>query len=161
MGLDRGRNDLWGRPWHCGYPGQCDMGNLLVTSPSWCRGWRAELENKGKIFGFDVLAGKQWCLPDGGVWRFGVRGQKFPVSLYPLPTAAKQGISEVINDIEKKIINRTHSPHNPPVWPVPNHTRWQLAAHYGRLNAHPGPLSAAGLGCTRRQLLAVPWLNSS
>ena len=56
-----------GRRWHWGYPGQCYMGNLLVTSRSWCDCWRAELENKGKILGIDVLAGKQWCLPHSSV----------------------------------------------------------------------------------------------
>ena len=62
---------------------------------------------KGNLFGFDVLAGKKWYLPHGGVWRFGGRGtgvtpvrtlQVAPllprskvtrVSQYPLPTAAK------------------------------------------------------------------------
>ena len=30
---------------------------------------------KGNILGFDVLAGKQWCLPDGRVWSFGGRAK--------------------------------------------------------------------------------------
>ena len=43
-------------------------------------------------------------------WSFGVRGTEVPcVSQYPLPTAAKQGIFEVIHDTGK-IINLTYSP---------------------------------------------------
>ena len=86
---------------------------------------------KGNILGFDVLASKQWCLPDGRVWSFGGRGigtvhvKTLQVALLlpqskvtcvlqcSLPIAAKQGILEVINDLEKGgIISRTHSPYN-------------------------------------------------
>ena len=86
---------------------------------------------KGNILGFDVLAGRQWCLPGGRVWSFGSReAEATDVSVlqtapalppskltcipqYPLPSAARQGITELLDDLERRqIVSRTHSPYN-------------------------------------------------
>ena len=62
-----------------------------------------------------------------------------------MPTAAKQGILEVINDLEKRgIISRTHSPYNSPVWPVCKPDgQWRLKIDYRRLNSNTPPLTGA------------------
>ena len=101
---------------------------------------------RGNILEFDVLAGRQWYLPNGRVWSFGGREaegihvrtlQVAPalpqskvtcVPQYPLPAADKRGLSEVINDLEKReIISCTHSPYSSPVWAVcKSDGRWRL-----------------------------------
>ncbi|XP_063996998.1 uncharacterized protein LOC135173782 [Pogoniulus pusillus] len=114
--------------------------------------------------------GRRWHLPDGTLWSFGAyevrnkRGksayarvswlQTAPplpkshitcVAQYPLPAAAKQGITEVIADLEKrKIVTRTHSPYNSPVWPVRKPDgRWRLTINFRKLNSNTLPLTAA------------------
>lgn len=99
----------------------------------------------------------------GRVWGFGGRGaeavhvrtlQVAPalpqsevtrVPHYPLPAAAKRGISEAINDVEKReIISHAHSPSYPLVWPVrESDERWRLAIDYRRLNRNTPPLTSA------------------
>lgn len=95
------------------------------------------------IWGFDVLTRPNWHLPAGSVRFFSTsrnpnprRNWKATVCvLHAAPAlpdakitnvpqrlisaAARNGISEVIADLEKRhIISRTHSPYNSPVWPV-------------------------------------------
>ncbi|KAK4807063.1 hypothetical protein QYF61_018404 [Mycteria americana] len=86
------------------------------------------------------------------------------VPQYPLSAAARNGISEVIADLEKRqIISRTHSPYNSPVWPVRKPDgRWRLTVDYRRLNANTAPLTAAvpniaNLTATL-QIAAHPWM---
>ena len=117
---------------------------------------------KGNIFGFDVLAGKQWCLLDGRVWSFGSRwtgvthvrilhvaplllqSKVTHISQYPLPTAAKWSILEVINLEKREIISHTHSPYNSSVWPVCKPDgQWWITIDYQRLNNNTPPLTAA------------------
>ncbi|KAK4811160.1 hypothetical protein QYF61_019791 [Mycteria americana] len=140
------------------------------------------------ILGFDVLNGRTWRLPNGSVWSFGsnidpnpsrnreaaVRALRAAPALpeskitnvpqYPLSAAARNGISEVIADLEKRqIISRTHSPYNSPVWPVRKPDgRWRLTVDYRRLNANTAPLTAAvpniaNLTATL-QAAAHPWM---
>ncbi|KAK4810584.1 hypothetical protein QYF61_007321 [Mycteria americana] len=86
------------------------------------------------------------------------------VPQYPISAAARNGISEVIADLEKRqIISRTHSPYNSPVWPVRKPDgRWRLTVDYRRLNANAAPLTAAvpsiaNLTATL-QAAAHPWV---
>ncbi|KAK4810621.1 hypothetical protein QYF61_007358 [Mycteria americana] len=140
------------------------------------------------ILGFDVLNGRTWRLPNGSVWSCGsnidpnpsrnreaaVRALRAAPALpesqitnvpqYPLSAAARNGISEVIADLEKRqIISRTHSPYNSPVWPVRKPDgRWRLTVDYRRLNANTAPLTAAvpniaNLTATL-QAAAHPWM---
>ncbi|KAK4811127.1 hypothetical protein QYF61_019758 [Mycteria americana] len=142
------------------------------------------------ILGFDVLNGRTWRLPNGSVWSFGsnidpnpsrnreaaVRALRAAPALpeskitnvpqYPLSAAARNGISEVIADLEKRqIISRTHSPYNSPVWPVRKPDgRWRLTVDYRRLNANTAPLTAAvpniaNLTATL-QIAAPPWMTA-
>ncbi|KAK4810669.1 hypothetical protein QYF61_007469, partial [Mycteria americana] len=140
------------------------------------------------ILGFDVLNGRTWRLPNGSVWSFGSNINPNPsrnreaavralhaapalpeskitnVPQYPISAAARNGISEVIADLEKRqIISRTHSPYNSPVWPVRKPDgRWRLTVNYRRLNANTAPLTAAvpniaNLTATL-QAAAHPWM---
>ncbi|KAK4806990.1 hypothetical protein QYF61_000319 [Mycteria americana] len=140
------------------------------------------------ILGFDVLNGRSWSLPNGSVWSFGsnidpnpsrnreaaVRALRAAPALpesqitnvpqYPISAAARNGISEVIADLEKRqIISKTHSPYNSPVWPVRKPDgRWRLTVDYRRLNANTAPLTAAvpniaNLTATL-QAAAHPWM---
>ncbi|KAK4816905.1 hypothetical protein QYF61_024915 [Mycteria americana] len=123
---------------------------------------------KGNILGFDILAGKQWRRPNGSLWSFGSRGagtarirtlQSAPalppskvicISQYPLPSPAKRGIMEVINDLEKRqIISCTSSPYNSPFWPVHKPDgQWQLIIDYRKFNSNTPPLMAAAPNIT-------------
>ncbi|KAK4819569.1 hypothetical protein QYF61_007080, partial [Mycteria americana] len=140
------------------------------------------------ILGFDVLNGRTWRLPNGSVWSFGSNMDPSParnreaavralraapavpeskianIPQYPISAAARNGISEVIADLEKRqISSRTHSPHNSPVWPVRKPDgRWRLTVDYRRLNANTAPLTAAvpniaNLTATL-QAAAHPWM---
>ncbi|KAK4819549.1 hypothetical protein QYF61_007060 [Mycteria americana] len=140
------------------------------------------------ILGFDVLNGRTWRLPNGSVWSFGSnidpnpsRNREAPVRAlcaapalpeskitnvlqYPISAAARNGISEVIADLEKRqISSRTHSPYNSPVWPIRKPDgRWRLTVDYRRLNANTAPLTAAvpniaNLTATL-QAAAHPWM---
>ncbi|KAK4810748.1 hypothetical protein QYF61_007722 [Mycteria americana] len=142
------------------------------------------------ILGFDVLKGRTWRLPNGSVWSFGsnivpnpsrnreaaVRALRAAPALpeskitnvpqYPMSAAARNGISEVIADLEKRqIISRTLSPYNSPVWPVRKpDERWRLTVDYRRLNANTAPLTAAvpniaNLTATL-QAAAPPWMTA-
>uniref|UniRef100_A0A8C3K9U4 ribonuclease H n=1 Tax=Calidris pygmaea TaxID=425635 RepID=A0A8C3K9U4_9CHAR len=140
------------------------------------------------ILGFDILNGRTWCLPDGSVWSFGsntdlnpCRNQEAAVRVlraapvlpeskitnvpqYPISAAAREGISEVIADLEKRqIISRTHSPYNSPVWPVRKPDgRWRLTVDYRRLNANTARLTAAvpniATLTATLQAAAHPWM---
>ena len=118
---------------------------------------------KGNRLGFDVLAGRQWCLPGGRLWSFGSREaeatdvrvlQPAPalphskltcIPQYPLPSAARRGITELLDDLERRqIISPAHSPYNSPVWPVRKpEGQWRLTMDYGKLNTTALALTAA------------------
>lgn len=127
-------------------------------------------DHEENILGYDILQGKTWQLPDGTVWSFGTaetsRSNLFgknrrvkllkmapilPVSTvtnvkqYPIPLAAKQGITEVIKNLEQRdIIFRTHSAYNSPVWPVKKPDgNWRLTVDYRRLNTNTDLLTTS------------------
>lgn len=66
------------------------------------------------------------------------------VPQYPLPCAAKQGITELLGDLERRqIINCNHFPYNSPVWPVLKPDGWWCSTiDYRKLNNNTLPLTA-------------------
>ena len=63
---------------------------------------------------------------------------------YKLPGGHKE-IGETLQDLEKvDIIKPTHSPFNPPVWPVRKpDSSWRMTVDYRELNKVTSPLHAA------------------
>ncbi|KAK4810566.1 hypothetical protein QYF61_004529 [Mycteria americana] len=147
---------------------QCQTAKVNLWLPGEKRMSRTRFAIKDhheNILGFDVLNGRTWRLPNGSVWSFGsnidpnpsrnreaaVRALRAAPALpeskitnipqYPLSAMARNGISEVIADLEKRqIISRTHSPYNSPVWPVLKPDgRWRLTVDYRRLNRQYSP----------------------
>ena len=118
---------------------------------------------KGNILGFDVLAGRQWCLPGSRIWSCGSREAKATdvrvlqtapalphskltcIPQYPLLSAARWGITELLDDLERRqIISRTHSPYNSLVWPVRKPDEWwRLTVDYWKLSNNTLALTAA------------------
>lgn len=126
-------------------------------------------DHEENILGYYILQGKNWQLPNGTVWSFGsaatshsnLLGKNKKINLlrmspilpasavtnvkqYPIPPAAKQGINEVIKNLEQRhIIFRTHCIQLPCLVGE----KKQMGAGAGQLiigdNANTGPLTAA------------------